>query len=373
MTTIASLDDRLAFLLSVLSVLLGGLGLYFLLPSTLPFRTRIATRVASAIGSLLAASSLLLFVVLFWSPPADDVIVNGFFYLFGLSALTCAVLMITSRDPIYSALWFAAVILSSAGLFLLAGAPFLAAGTVIVYAGAIIVTFLFVIMLAQQGGLAIYDRMARAPRRAVLSCSFLLWSLLVVFLYAAPEPVETPGTDTTASTESANETEIVVRSPLDPAFEVFRTDSQRLLPPAERDVRESAFGPNAMLPRIRLELREPDPGLSDEPVSEADSEPADNGGEADPGDSSAEDADSSGTETRESTLSQPEVGHVAGLGAMLYTEHLLSVEVVGVLLFIALVGAVAITTKLPDEQAQASSTDSPLTNGNPQIPDPETT
>ena len=60
----------------------------------------------------------------------------------------------TSRNPIYSALWFASVVLSTAGLFVLAGAQFLAAGTIIVYAGAIIVTFLFVIMLAQMEGKA---------------------------------------------------------------------------------------------------------------------------------------------------------------------------------------------------------------------------
>ena len=42
-------------------------------------------------------------------------------------------------------------------------APFLAAGTIIVYAGAIIVTFLFVIMLAQMEGKADYDRAARSP------------------------------------------------------------------------------------------------------------------------------------------------------------------------------------------------------------------
>ena len=51
------------------------------------------------------------------------------------------------------------------GLFLLAGAQFLAAGTVIVYAGAIIVTFLFVIMLAQMEGQAVYDRAARVAGR----------------------------------------------------------------------------------------------------------------------------------------------------------------------------------------------------------------
>ena len=64
----------------------------------------------------------------------------------------CAMLMITNRNPVYSALWFALATLSVCGLFLLQSAPFLAAATVIVYAGAIIVTFMFVIMLAQQSG-----------------------------------------------------------------------------------------------------------------------------------------------------------------------------------------------------------------------------
>ena len=41
---------------------------------------------------------------------------------------------------------------STCGLFLLQAAPFLMAATIIIYAGAIVVTFLFVIMLAQQEG-----------------------------------------------------------------------------------------------------------------------------------------------------------------------------------------------------------------------------
>jgi NADH-quinone oxidoreductase subunit J len=36
--------------------------------------------------------------------------------------------------------------------------------------------------------------------------------------------------------------------------------------------------------------------------------------------------------------------HVAGLGGTMYTDHLLSVEVAGVILFVALVGALAIAT-----------------------------
>ena len=77
----------------------------------------------------------------------------------------CAILMITNRNPVYSALWFALVTLNVCGLFLLQFAPFLAAATVIVYAGAIVVTFVFVIMLAQQSGATVYDQRSRQPRR----------------------------------------------------------------------------------------------------------------------------------------------------------------------------------------------------------------
>jgi NADH-quinone oxidoreductase subunit J len=50
--------------------------------------------------------------------------------------------------------------LGVAGLFLLTGAQFLAVATIVVYAGAILVTFLFVLMLANQEGKTIYDRVS---------------------------------------------------------------------------------------------------------------------------------------------------------------------------------------------------------------------
>ena len=95
-----------------------------------------------------------------------------------MAAIVGAVLTITSRNPIYSALWFASVVLATAGLFLLAGAPFLAAGTIIVYAGAIIVTFLFVIMLAQMEGKAPTTARPGRPGPATFACFLLLWCLI---------------------------------------------------------------------------------------------------------------------------------------------------------------------------------------------------
>ncbi len=100
------------------------------------------------------------------------------FFVFAAGAIVCAILMITNRNPVYSALWFALATLSVCGLFLLQFAPFLAAATVIVYAGAIVVTFVFVIMLAQQSGAAVYDQRSRQPLAGTVAAFLLLAALL---------------------------------------------------------------------------------------------------------------------------------------------------------------------------------------------------
>lgn len=100
------------------------------------------------------------------------------FSIFAGIAVIAAFLMITQRDPVYSALWFAMVILSTCGLFLMQAAPFLAAATIIVYAGAIIVTFLFVIMLAQQTELAPFNQHFRQPVVAGVAGTLLLMAFI---------------------------------------------------------------------------------------------------------------------------------------------------------------------------------------------------
>jgi NADH-quinone oxidoreductase subunit J len=62
-------------------------------------------------------------------------------------ALLGAVMMVTRRNPVYSAVWLLVTFLSVAVIFLTLSAPFLAAIHVLVYTGAILVLFLFVIML----------------------------------------------------------------------------------------------------------------------------------------------------------------------------------------------------------------------------------
>jgi NADH-quinone oxidoreductase subunit J len=62
-------------------------------------------------------------------------------------ALFGAMMVITSKNPVYSVLWLILTFFSISGHYILLNAQFLAIVNIIVYAGAIMVLFLFVIML----------------------------------------------------------------------------------------------------------------------------------------------------------------------------------------------------------------------------------
>ena len=69
-----------------------------------------------------------------------------FWALTGL-ALFSALMVITSKNPVYSVIWLIVTFFTISGHYLLLNAQFLAIVNIIVYAGAIMVLFLFVIML----------------------------------------------------------------------------------------------------------------------------------------------------------------------------------------------------------------------------------
>lgn len=69
------------------------------------------------------------------------------FFIFAIVAAVSAVLMITRKDAVISALFLILNFAGLAGLYLTLNAQFIAVAQVIVYAGAIMVLFLFVLML----------------------------------------------------------------------------------------------------------------------------------------------------------------------------------------------------------------------------------
>src|SRR5215217_6196288 len=69
-----------------------------------------------------------------------------FWGLAGMS-LFSALMVITSKNPVFSVLWLIVTFFTISGHYILLNAQFLAVVNIIVYAGAIMVLFLFVIML----------------------------------------------------------------------------------------------------------------------------------------------------------------------------------------------------------------------------------
>ena len=69
------------------------------------------------------------------------------FWALAAISLSSAVMVITSKNPVYSVLWLIVTFFTISGHYLLLNAQFLAIVNIIVYAGAIMVLFLFVIML----------------------------------------------------------------------------------------------------------------------------------------------------------------------------------------------------------------------------------
>jgi len=69
------------------------------------------------------------------------------FYVFSAILIVSALGVVTSRNPVYSALLLVLSFITCAGLWLLLEAEFLAITLVLVYVGAVMVLFLFVVMM----------------------------------------------------------------------------------------------------------------------------------------------------------------------------------------------------------------------------------
>jgi NADH-quinone oxidoreductase subunit J len=75
------------------------------------------------------------------------VLVQILFYTFATILVLSGLGVITSRNPVYSALYLVLCFFTSAVLWLLIEAEFLAIALVLVYVGAVMVLFLFVVMM----------------------------------------------------------------------------------------------------------------------------------------------------------------------------------------------------------------------------------
>jgi NADH-quinone oxidoreductase subunit J len=109
------------------------------------------------IGGAVTLAAGLILAALLVRGAAESGGMGVYFWLFSAIALAGAIRVVTHPRPVYSAMYFVLTVLATAGLFVLLWAEFMAAALVLIYAGAILVTYVFVIMLAAE---------AADPRRA---------------------------------------------------------------------------------------------------------------------------------------------------------------------------------------------------------------
>ena len=175
-------------------------------------------------GALLGAATLgglWLLLAEYLPEPTDRGVgqaVMVYYYIFSAVAIISAARVITHDRPVYAALWFVMVVLSSAGLILILGAEFIGFASVIIYGGAILVTYLFVIMLASQSGDSDgrpdHDRIPREPAAAVIIGFVLLSAILTAAFPTAEANLFHPNRFSAAPTDADLIAEVLTSRPV---------------------------------------------------------------------------------------------------------------------------------------------------------------
>jgi NADH:ubiquinone oxidoreductase subunit 6 (subunit J) len=317
----------------VLTAALGCAAIWGLLPRS-PRAKPVWAGLAAALALLVAA------VWLVWIEGAWQE--RFLFGCFAVLAVAGAALMLAQSNPVHAALSFALVVLSTCGLFLLLHAPFLMAATIIIYAGAIIVTFLFVLMLAQQAGLASADARSREPFLASLAGFVLLGSLGIVLdrTYNAE-----PHVRQLFQAARAQSFEEIAALWGDPGPDAAASNSPQLF----HDLKARGFPEQSVSNLDFAWVRRDLAGVKKHAQAlffHAQESRQRRGMLTTPGREPAK---------------QPALParNVAALGRSLFTEHLVAVEMAGVLLLVATIGAIAIAGRRADKvsRTEASRTE----------------
>ena len=184
------MDPKLLYTSSVVSIV-GAVALWMILGSGRTSIKAVGAVIGLGVFGWLVSNAGLAII-------GENVTPDAFFLIFSIITIASAVRVISHPIPVYSALYFVMTVLSSAAMLLLLEAEFIAFALIIVYAGAILITYLFVLMLAQQAAddgtiqQPEYDRVPREPAAGAL-VGFVMLALLgeMIFTGVATE-LQTP-------------------------------------------------------------------------------------------------------------------------------------------------------------------------------------
>jgi NADH-quinone oxidoreductase subunit J len=119
-----------------------------------------------------------------------------FFYLFASVAIASAVMVISSKNPVYSVLFLILCFVNASGLFVLMGAEYLAMLLIVVYVGAVAVLFLFVVMMLDVDFTAVRQGFLQyLPMGTLIGIIFLAELLMAMGAwFIKPETLKTVST-----------------------------------------------------------------------------------------------------------------------------------------------------------------------------------
>jgi len=131
------------------------------------------------------------------------------FYIFAAITLVSAILVITQKNVVHSAVFLASTLLSVAGIFLTLHAEFLAGVQVIVYVGGILVLFVFVMMLISLERSTTERQFSRQWMIALIAAAALIAELGYV-IYRGKDSFVLPAADAQAAADTlTGNTEVV--------------------------------------------------------------------------------------------------------------------------------------------------------------------
>jgi NADH-quinone oxidoreductase subunit J len=116
------------------------------------------------------------------------------FYFLSFVAIFSALLVVFSKNPVYSVLYLIITFFAIAGHYILLNAQFLAVVHVIVYAGAIMVLFLYVIMLLNLNQEA-EPHKSNLVKIAAVVCAGLMMVIMIGTLRGVSQAVQETGTN----------------------------------------------------------------------------------------------------------------------------------------------------------------------------------
>lgn len=335
-----------------LAGVLGLLGFYLLLP-----KPRLRSVAGGTFFVIAAFAVLGAFVYLRFGKPLGSLLPDALFCLFAGGALLFGTLLVVNRNPARGAISFAFVILSTCGLFLLLAAPFLVAATIIIYAGAIIVTFLFVLMLSHVSGPSDENDRTREPLLGSLAGFAFVGLLLMTLNLSAAKPdaelAEQPLLPVEPLTRSDRAALAEAAALLEAGITGADAEKVRAAGAAVEAVLDSGRSPTekSVLERFQIarEAKATDPRarlfLDQTTALKKKADDLAITGNLDAAKKLRDEL------TIYVGFGQLPARNVANVGFVLYSEHILAVELAGTLLLVATIGAVAIAGRRKEATA----------------------